>query len=37
MWNGEFIKGDYQYNNKTVLRRYQILKNISRLKSMNLT
>jgi hypothetical protein len=29
IWNGEFAQGDYQYNNKMVLKIYLILENTS--------
>jgi hypothetical protein len=34
--NGEFAQGDYQYNNKMVLKIYLILENTSRLEWMDL-
>jgi hypothetical protein len=36
IWNGEFAQGDYQYNNKIVLKIYLILENTSRLKHCRL-
>jgi hypothetical protein len=36
IWNGEFAQGDYQYNNKMVLKIYLILENTSRLEWMDL-
>jgi hypothetical protein len=35
IWNGEFAQGDYQYNNKIVLKIYLILENTSRLEWMD--
>jgi hypothetical protein len=36
IWNGEFAQGNYQYNNKMVLKIYLILENTSRLEWMDL-
>ena len=35
IWNGEFVQGDYQYNNKMVLKIYLNLQNNSRLEWMD--
>jgi hypothetical protein len=35
IWNGEFAQGDFQYNNKMVLKIYLILENTSRFEWMD--